>query len=95
MSLNKYVFSALLKLRTSLMFFSSSGMEFHSTGAATLKDLDANVLHVVLGISSLCDVDDLKPGLVGMSSTVRSWRYCGPVPFKHLCVRTRILKLIV
>ena len=40
-------------------------MEFHSTGAATLKDLDANVLHVVLGISSLCDVDDLKPGLVG------------------------------
>ena len=76
------------------MFLMSSGKEFHRTGAATLNDLAPKVLHDVLGISNLCVVSDLRPGLVGLSLTIRSLRYCGPMPFRHLHVSTRILKLM-
>ena len=76
------------------MFLMSSGNEFQSTGVATLNDLAANVLHVVLGISSLCEDQNLRPGLVGFNSTIKSLRYWGPVPLRHLCVSTRILKFI-
>ena len=65
--LNKYVLRCFLKISMSVRNLISSGMEFYSIGAATLYEYIGNVLHLVLGISNIVVLADLRPSLVGCS----------------------------
>ena len=65
---------------------------FHSTGAATEKDLSANVLHFIDGITrkSRC-FPNLRPEQLLHLVFSRSWRHLGLVLLMLLYVRTKIL----
>ena len=56
------------------------GNAFHSVGAATLKDLSANVFLFVAGITSKSAAyfADLSPDLDGTCCVRRDLRYSGP-----------------
>ena len=93
--LKRYVLSSDLNVRKLSIDLSLSVSPFHNTGAAMLKLLAANVLHLTFGISSKLTSDsDLSPRLVGLSSVIKFFRYIGPIPCRHLCVSVMILNWI-
>ena len=69
-----------------------AGNAFQSTGAPTLNDLSAKVLHFVNGLTNkFTSLFDLSPPLVGGHKRIRSCKYLGPILLTHLWVRVRIL----
>ena len=61
------------------------GKLFHRWGAALLKDLAPNVLHLVKGTSNMLTISaDLRPSRVTPHSVMRSVRYFGASPYTHL-----------
>ena len=93
---NRWVFSMLLKLSKELHFLISLGRLFHRVGVAILKDLDAKVFLLILGITNKSDfLDDLRPCLGRVYSFSSSLKYFGPSPCSSLKVSTSILKVIL
>ena len=75
--------------------FISSGIQFHSVGPVTAKDLAANVLYFVKGImSGSIFFLDLRPCLLTGFKAIKFLRYFGAFPHKHLYTSTKILKSI-
>ena len=73
-----------------------AGNAFQRTGAPTLKDLSAKVLHFVSGLTSkFTSLSDLSPPLVGGCKWIRFCKYLGPILLTHLWVRVRILYCIL
>ena len=69
-----------------------AGNAFQRTGAPTLNDLSAKVLHFVKGLTNkFTSLFDLSPRLVGGRIRIRSCMYFGPILWTHLWVRVRIL----
>lgn len=61
------------------------GKLFYSVGAATQKLLDAKVLFVVKGITSLVSsLEDLRFLSIGGRLVSKSLRYNGVMPYLHL-----------
>ena len=61
------------------------GKLFYSVGAATQKRLDAKVLFVVKGITSLVSsLEDLRFLSIGGRLVCKSLRYNGVMPYLHL-----------
>ena len=59
----------------------SFGKLFHRWGAALLKDLAPNVLHLVKGASNMLTISaDLRPSCLTTLSVMRSVRYFGASP---------------
>ena len=73
-----------------------SGNAFHSTGAPTLRDLYAKVLHLVIGLNNkLALWDDLSPSLLCGCKWIKSCNYFGHILLIHLWVRVNILYCIL
>ena len=73
--------------------FIASGIQFHSVGPATAKDLAANVLYFVNGsMSRSIFLSDLRPCLLMGFRVIKFFRYFGAFPHKYLYTNTRILK---
>ena len=75
-------------------FLKSIGSSFHTVGAAWQKHLSPNVTYLVLKTFKRSLSDDLR-FLDGLYSSIRSQRYGGASPFKHLKTSMAILKLIL
>ena len=93
--LYRWVLSELLNCSMLLDNFISSGIQFHSVGPVTAKDLAANVLYFVKGIMSQSIFFlDLRPCLLTGFKVIKFLRYFGAFPHKHLYTSTKILKSI-
>ena len=63
----RWVFSLFLKLSRVLVCLMPFGKEFQRVGATALKDLEANVILLVFGITSKSvSLDECKPCLPGV-----------------------------
>ena len=69
---------------------------FHNLGPCILKERSAKVLHLAKGTTNKFVSDaDLRPGLPGLQTVNRFWRYSGAFPMMDLWTRVSILWLIL
>ena len=83
-------------MSVSVLLLRTSSRLFHILGPCILKEHSAKVLHLTKGTTSrLVSNADLRPGLPGLWTTDRFWRYSRALPIMHLLTKVSILWLIL
>ena len=97
--INRWVFNSLLNVIILSLDLIRIGREFHSFGPRTLNAFSAKLAFLTKGttrtISPLVALVAARVLLVKDLSLIRSLRYDGAVPFRHLNTRQHTLKSIL